>query len=61
MNGFTYMSPEPMIKGKSQNMVHAERELWTLQDGKLKNGLSNRLLFFQERLDVLGKLYLYLN
>lgn len=55
MNGFSYMSPEPMLEEKKQNMVHIERELQSLQNGKLKNGLTNKLSFYQERLDVLGK------
>lgn len=55
MNGFSYISPEPMLEGKKQNMVHIERELHSLQNGKLKSGLTNKLSFYQERLDVLGK------
>lgn len=52
MNGISYMSPEPMLEGKKQNMVHIERE--SLQNGKLKSGLTNKLSFYQERLDTLG-------
>lgn len=51
-NGLTYMSPEPMLKGIWRKK-HAERVL--LHNGTLKNELTNRLLFYQERLDVLEK------
>lgn len=55
INGLTYMSPEPMLEGKKQNITRTEKELWTLQNGKLKRGLTDRLSIHQERLDVLGK------
>lgn len=55
MNGVTCMSPEPMLEGKGQNMTTTEKKLWTLQNGKLKSGLTERLLVYQDRLDVLGK------
>lgn len=55
-NGFTCMSPGPMLKAKQQIMNHAERELWTSQNGgSLKNGLSERLSFYRGKLDILGK------
>lgn len=60
MNGFTCMSPGPMLKAKEQIMNHAERELWTLQNGNLKNGLSDKLSFYRGKLDILGKFGLYL-
>jgi len=50
------MSPEPMLEGKKQNITRTEKELWTLQNGKLKRGLTDSLSIHQERLDVLGKL-----
>lgn len=59
MNGFTYISPEPMIKGKKQNMNHVVRELQSLQNGNLKSGLTDRLSINKERLDVLGKFVFY--
>jgi len=49
------MSPEPMLEGKKQNITHNEKELWALQNGKLKRGLTDKLSIHQERLDVLGK------
>lgn len=55
INGVTCMSPEPMLEGKGQNMTPTERKLWALQNGKLKNGLADKLLVYQDRLDVLGK------
>lgn len=55
MNGFSYISPEPMLKEKKQNIIHVEKELQSLQNGKLKSGLANKLSFYQEKLDVLGK------
>lgn len=55
MNGVTCMSPEPMLEGKGQNMTLTEKKLWTLQNGKLKSGITDRLLVYQDRLDVLGK------
>lgn len=61
MNGFSYMSPEPMLEEKKQNMVHIKKELQSLQNGNLKIGLTNKLCFYQERLDVLGKVDLDLN
>jgi len=53
------MSPEPMLKETWQRKTHAERV--SLHNGMLKNGLTDRLSFYQERLDVLGKFDLYLN
>lgn len=61
MNGFTCMSPEPMLEGKKQNIAHTQKELWKLQNGKLKCGLTNKLSNYQERLDILGKFNLYIN
>jgi hypothetical protein len=55
------MSPEPMLEGKKQNIVYTQKELWKLQNGKLKSGLTDKLLNYQERLDVLGKFDLYFN
>lgn len=52
------MSPEPMLEGKKQNITHTEKELWTLQNGKLKRGLTDRLSIYQERLSVLGNFFL---
>ncbi|XP_050546724.1 protein Lilipod [Daktulosphaira vitifoliae] len=54
-NGSSYMSPQPMLAKKEQKMSLPERELWSLTNGKLKNGLADKLLNFQERLDVLEK------
>jgi len=51
------MSPEPMLEGKKQNITHTEKELWTLQNGKLKRGLTDRLSIYQERLSVLGNFF----
>lgn len=61
MNGSTFMSPEPMLERKEQNMTPTERKLWTLQNGKLKSGLTDRITIYQDRLEVLGKNYLYFN
>lgn len=61
MNGYTCMSPEPMLEGKKSNTAHTEKELWKLQNGKLKSGLTDRLSTYQERLDILGKFNLYFN
>ncbi|KAE9538540.1 hypothetical protein AGLY_005639 [Aphis glycines] len=55
VNGLTYMSPEPMLEGKKQNITRNEKELWTLQNGQLKRGLTDRLSIYHERLDVLEK------
>lgn len=60
INGLTYMSPEPMLKGKEQNITLTEKKLWALQNGKLKSGLIDRLSIYKEKLDVLGKSSLYL-
>lgn len=57
INGLTYMSPEPMLEGKKQNITLNEKELWTLQNGQLKRGLTDRLSIYQERLDVLGNFF----
>lgn len=59
MNGLTCMSPEPMLEGNERQMTPTERALWTLQNGKLKSGLTDRLSTYQERLDTLGKFVLY--
>lgn len=59
INGVTHMSPEPMLEEKERNMTHSERDLWTLQNGKLKSGLTDRLSIYQEKLDVLGKYILF--
>lgn len=56
LNGIKCVSPEPMLDGKGQNMTPTERKLWTLQNGNLKNGLTNKLSIFQDRLYVLGKM-----
>lgn len=53
------MSPEPMLEGNERQMTPTERALWTLQNGKLKSGLTDRLSTYQERLDTLGKFVLY--
>jgi len=58
-NGSKCISPEPIVKGNSNK--NTEKELLKLQNGMLKNGLTNKLSFYQERLDVLGKFYSYLN
>lgn len=52
------MSPEPMLEEKNLNITRNEKELWTLQNGQLKRGLTNRLSIYQERLDVLGNFFL---
>lgn len=54
MNGTTYISPEPMLERKEQNITRKEKELWASQNGKLKIGLADKLSNYQERLDVLG-------
>lgn len=56
VNGFTNISPGPMLERKQQNLTHNARELQTLQNGELKSGLIDKLSIFQEKLDMLGKL-----
>lgn len=60
VNGFTHISPEPMLQRIEHKITHDEKELWTLQNGELKSGLIDRLSTFQEKLDVLGKLHSFL-
>lgn len=58
MNGFTFMTSEPMLEGKEHILANSDTDLWTLQNGNLKNGLTDRLLIYQKKLDVLGKYFI---
>lgn len=60
VNGFTYISPRPMLEKKQKNLTHNARDLQTLQNGELKYGLSDKLSIFQEKLDLLGKLHSFI-
>lgn len=59
MNGFTCMSLAPTLKAKEQIMNNTEQELWPLQNGNKKYRLSDKLSFYQSKLDILGKFILY--